>query len=79
MTTINNNAQFNDDFDATDLEISCKFVRFWDVGREVIAGVWIRDDGEILEFLDETTIEDENELALNDFDFALDADFAFEF
>lgn len=55
------------EFDETDLEISSEYVEFWDAGRETVVGAWISSNGNVVESLDETTIEAENELALDVF------------
>lgn len=72
MTSINyNNAQITDavlrEFNETDLEITSEYVELWDVGREAVVGAWISSNGNIVEVLDETEIEAENELALDVF------------
>lgn len=55
------------EFDEIDLEITSEYVELWDAGRETIVGAWVNEIGEILEIVDETTREAENELALDDF------------
>lgn len=60
------------EFDETDLEITSEYVELWDAGREVVVGAWVDSTGKIAEIVDETTREDENELALEE-------DFLFDF
>ena len=54
------------EFNETDLETVSEYVELWDVGRETIVGAWVNENGEFLEFVDETTREAENELAIDD-------------
>lgn len=53
------------EFDETDLEITTEYVEFWDVGRETVVGAWVDSNGKIVETVDETTLEAENELAFD--------------
>lgn len=55
------------EFDETDLEITSEYVELWDVAHETIVGAWVDSTGKIAEIVDETTIEAENELALDVF------------
>lgn len=53
------------EFDETDLEITTEHVKMWDPGRETVGGAWVDSNGKIVEFCDETTLDAENELALD--------------
>lgn len=55
------------EFDVCDLDNTPEYAEFWDAGREAVVGAWSDGNGNVSEFLDETTIEAERELVLNGF------------